>query len=228
VGGRSRARWWCGLAFVGLGCGPEVVASSDDGTTTAGSQTATSSMEATADPSADSTTGIGEDAELCVQWCLNAEARGCAEGYHDEACYSRCLTALETSAASECGAEYRDVRACEAQAGPPAEPTCESVECRDAYVRHDLCIGYCTHLDGYPGSSGSPTSCEWRSTCYGYELEIACPVGDAAGLCTCTVDEEVIAECEVGIELAPLDCEQAEFHVLTSCCAEAFAGVLLP
>lgn len=218
------------LSLLGLGCGPGVASPSDDGvgSTTAASTEDGSTTGTTVGSGVDSTTTTSADAELCLEWCLNAEARGCAEGFHDEACYTRCLQALESTEGSGCGAEYRDVRMCEAQAGPPAEPTCESLACEDEYKRHDLCTGYCFHLGGYPGSGGSPESCEWRSDCYGHEFEAVCPVQDAAGLCSCFVDGRVVAECEVGESLAPFDCGLDAIHVFSSCCREAFEGVLFP
>lgn len=197
----------------------------DDGATTSAETTASPT---TAAGSVDSTTGLDgdPDAELCVQWCLNAEARGCVAGFHDEACYTRCISSLAPM--GDCDAEYRAVRECESQAGPPAEPTCESRECEDVYKRHDLCLGTCYHLGGSPGESASPDTCEWRSTCYEHEFEVACPTGDAAAQCTCTVDGEVVSECAVGVALVPFECSSQIQGIFTSCCAETFAGVLLP
>lgn len=238
---RGSRGWWLGLGLVGLGCGPQVETPDDggDGSTTVASTETTSSPgttlpqpETSVGPGLDSTATTsaddGADAELCLEWCVNAEARGCAEGFHDEACYTRCLARLEMEAASECEAESRAVLACEAQAGPPAELSCESLACEDEYKRDDLCVGYCFHLGGYPGSGGSPESCDWRSDCYGHEFEAVCPVQDAAGLCSCFVDGRVVAECEVGESLAPFDCGLDEIHVFTSCCREAFEEVLFP
>jgi hypothetical protein len=225
--------WWLGLVV--LGCGPDVVPTDDHGTaSTTASQPTTAEPETSAPPpttSADTTAGDSAsdaDAELCLQWCLNASERGCPTVYTDEACYTRCLNRLESASQSECDAEYRELAECEAQAGPPAEPTCEAVECEDAYKRHELCVGFCFHLGGSPGSSASPESCEWRSSCYGQQFEIVCPVGDAGALCSCLVDDEEIAQCEVGMALESFECEAHEIHVFSSCCREAFEGVWFP
>ncbi len=233
--GRLRSTWrWLGLGL-GLGCGP-AVGTPDDGSTgtTAVATTETDSPSETTGPPPDtsadvdstSTGGLGEDEALCVQWCLNAEARGCAEGFYDEDCYTYCLGWLEPT--GECDAESRAVIECEAQAGPPATPLCESLECEDVYKRDDLCRGWCAHLDGYPGSSASQTTCEWRSTCYGHEFEASCPVNDAAGVCTCTSDGQEIAQCEAGVAYGDFECGGEEVHVLLTCCREAFEGVLFP
>lgn len=215
-----------------LGCGPDVVPTEDEGTSTTASEPTTTEPETTAPPphttSADTTDGEGSDADSCLQWCLNASDRGCSPAYTGEACYTACLTRLESAAQSECEAEYREVVECEAQASPPAEPTCEAVECEDAYKRHELCVGFCFHLGGSPGSGASPESCEWRSSCYGQEFEVVCPVGDAAALCSCLVDEQEIAQCEVGTALESFDCEGEAIHVFSSCCREAFEGVWFP
>jgi hypothetical protein len=212
-----------------LGCGPDVVPTDDQGavSTTASEPTTTEPPTTSADTTATGTSGDA-DAELCLQWCLSASERGCSPAYSGELCYTRCLDRLEWAAQDECQAEIREWVECEAQASPPAEPTCEAVECEDAYKRHDLCIGYCTHLGGTPGTSASPEICEWRSDCYGHEFEAACPSGDAAALCSCLVDGAEIAQCEVGIAIESFECEEAEIHVLTTCCREAFEGVLFP
>jgi hypothetical protein len=239
---RCRFQWLglgLGLGLGALGCGPGIASTSDDGpsSTTAASTEAGSSqgstgplpgttvgsaVDSTATDSADA------DAELCLQWCLGADARGCSPPFTGETCYTRCLSILEGVDQGECGAEYRDVLVCEGQASPPAEPSCEALECEEAYKRHDLCHGSCSHLGGIPGSGGSQTTCDWRGSCYGHDFEVECPVQDAAGLCTCDVDGRIIAECEVGAALSPFECGGDEIHVFTSCCQEAFEGVLFP
>ncbi|HEY8374928.1 MAG TPA: hypothetical protein VIK91_00510 [Nannocystis sp.] len=225
------------------GCGPQAPTPGETGTgeTTSGTTTAATSggtttgettAEPTTGPSPTTTTGTGttgpSDADLCVAWCLNANARGCAPPWAGETCYTLCRQRLEWAAVEGCVDEVRDVLACEAQADPPAEPACESLQCIDAYKRHDLCSGWCTHLGGWPGGVATPTTCGWYASCYGAEFEVVCPVGDPAGLCTCSVDGGVIAECEVGVSLAAYDCGGDELQILKTCCKSAFEGVLFP
>lgn len=227
--------WWLGL---GLGCGPAVEAPDDGGasTTTVVATTQTDSPSETTASAPDTSTSEGvdststgeTDADLCLQWCLNAEARGCDPPFTGETCYTRCLDSIAYGIDRGCEQEQRDVLECEAQVGPPAEIFCESLECEDAYKRDDLCRGWCAHLGGNPGSGGSPDDCDWRSSCYGHEFEAVCPVNDAAGLCSCTIDGQEIAQCEVGVDLSAFECGGEEIHVFKTCCREAFEGVLFP
>ncbi len=183
----------------------------------------------TVDPDPTTTTGGPTDADLCVSWCLNAEARGCDDVFVGETCYTRCLDSIMYAEQGACADPHRDVLACEAIASPPAEPSCEALECEEVYIHDDLCDGSCSHLGGRPGAGGSQTDCDWRGTsCYGHDLEVVCPLEDAAALCDCLVDDAVVAQCEVGEALEAFECGGEDMHIFTSCCRETFEGVLLP
>ncbi len=235
--------WWClPLLACVAACAPSVVAPSDGTTSTASSSESSSSTSApptdtstTIDPdtttttTTDDTTGDTTDADLCVQWCINAEIRGCAEPYLGETCYTRCLDSIMYAELDGCTDEQRDILACEGLASPPAEFYCEAAQCEEVYIQHDLCRGSCSHLGGNQGGGSSQTDCNWRGTsCYGHDLEAVCPVGDAAALCDCIVDGAVAAQCEVGVALEAFECAGEDIQLLTSCCRETFEGVLLP
>jgi hypothetical protein len=183
----------------------------------------------TIDPDTTTTTGVPTDADLCLSWCINAEARGCADPFVGETCYARCLDTIMYAELDGCPDEQRDILACEGVASPPAESSCEALECEEVYIHHDLCRGSCSHLGGSQGSGGSQTDCDWRGTsCYGYELLAVCPLDDAAALCDCIVDGDIVAQCEVGEALLAFDCGGEDLHIFTTCCRETFEGVLLP
>lgn len=219
----------CGPSVEGGDDGQEPSSSSSAGTSTTTTElTSDASTTTTGLPSDTSTTGDA-DAELCLQWCLSAELRGCAEVFTDETCYTRCLASLDAAGTDDCAEEHRGVLACEGRAPPPATPSCEASACEEVYKRHDLCGGECLHLDGSPGSGASPETCEWRATsCYGHEFEAVCPVDDAAGVCDCIVDGELVAHCEAGVALVPFGCGGPTFGVFDGCCRDVFEGVLLP
>ncbi|MBK8239549.1 MAG: hypothetical protein IPK74_28845 [Deltaproteobacteria bacterium] len=225
--------WWLSLVFA---CGPAVDVSTNEATSSAASGSSSSSSAAPTDTTAASdpgttstTSGAPTDADLCVSWCLNAEARGCADVFVGETCYGRCLDAIVLAEQGACIDVYREVIACEAVAAGPAEPSCEARECEAVYIQHDLCQGSCWHLGGIPGGGGTQSACEWRGTgCYGHDLEVVCPVEDATALCDCIVDDTVISQCEVGEALAAFDCGGEDMQIFTTCCRGAFEGVLLP
>jgi hypothetical protein len=216
--------------LVSCGGASSIAPADDEGSSSTDADTSGGTSSAGDTPSADDTSsGTGPaDADLCVQWCIGAEARGCAEPFVGETCYTRCLNSIEYAIEDGCVDEHREVLECEAEAGPPAEVYCESLACEAEYKRDDLCRGSCGHLGGSPGSGGSQETCNWRGTsCYGHDFEAICPVGDATGACDCLVDDAIVAQCDVGVELVPLECDD-EIHVFTTCCGEVFAGVLLP
>jgi hypothetical protein len=178
-------------------------------------------MAETGDPSSDT------DDQRCLAWCLSGNEAECPSPWAGELCFTRCMN-LELDANGPCLAEQREVIECEASfPGTRTESGCETLDCSEAYKRHDLCRGWCSHLGGSPGAGGSTTECDWRSHCYGFEFEARCSVGLDPTPCECFVDGVLAATCERPGALQAFTCDD-DIHVLTSCCSATFEAVLLP
>jgi hypothetical protein len=170
---------------------------------------------------------LAPDQQLCVDYCLNLDARSFHCTWADFTCYDFCKGGLEYQDMAGCGAQMRAERACEAQATDfDAKLFCETAQCLPQYAASELCRGYCYHLDGQPGGGANQTECQWWTSCYGgHEFEMVCQA-TASPSCSCKIDGAEVGTCQLAVGLSPFACEAVD--VFTGCCTDLFAEVLQP
>lgn len=205
-----------------FGCGPQKTGDDASG----GSSAGTTQGSTSADPTVGGGDLCPDDATRCTDFCLNLLAHGAGCSRADVTCFDWCTRGFRFIEEEGCGAEFRAVRACEAEVAQfDATFACEATECAPEYLALDACRGYCSYLGGTPYSGGSPEECDWGSQCYpGRDLQMLCPA-TAAPTCTCRVDGAEVGTCQLAVDLQPLDCNDS-IHVLKGCCNDLFLPAL--